>query len=48
MKDLKTVLKHIQEDGEADFLKEYGYFQVAPVGTIMKNILIFNLLIANH
>jgi uncharacterized protein len=38
MKDLKTVLKHIQEDGKADFLKEYGYFQVASVGTIMRNI----------
>jgi uncharacterized protein len=38
LKDLKTVLRFIQEDGKAEFLKEYGYFQVASVGTIMRNI----------
>lgn len=38
MKDLKTVIRYIQEEGKADFLKEYGYFQVASVGTIMRNI----------
>lgn len=38
MKDLKTVLRYIQEDGKPDFFKEYGYFQVASIGTIMRNI----------
>lgn len=38
MKDLKTVIRYIQEEGKSDFLKEYGYFQVASVGTIMRNI----------
>lgn len=38
LKDLKTVIRYIQEDGKADFLREYGYYQVASVGTIMRNI----------
>jgi hypothetical protein len=38
MKDLKTVIRYIQEDGKADFHKDYGYFQTASAGTILRNI----------
>jgi len=38
LKDLQSVLKYMQEEGKDDFLKEYGHFQVATVGTIMRQI----------
>ena len=38
IKDLKTVIRYIQEEGKADFMKDYGYFQTATVGTILRNI----------
>lgn len=38
MKDLKSVIRYIQEDGKDEFLKEYGYYQVSSVGTILRNI----------
>lgn len=38
IQDLKTVIRYIQEDGKADFLKDYGYFQTASAGTILRNI----------
>jgi uncharacterized protein len=38
LKDLQSVLKYIQEEGRDDFLKEYGHFQSATAGTIMRQI----------
>jgi uncharacterized protein len=38
IKDLKTVIRYIQEEGKSDFMKDYGYFQTATVGTILRNI----------
>lgn len=38
MKDLKSVIRHIQEDGKEKFLKEYGYYQISSVGTILRSI----------
>jgi uncharacterized protein len=38
IKDLRTVIRYIQEEGKSDFLKDYGYFQTATVGTILRNI----------
>jgi uncharacterized protein len=38
IKDLKTVIRYIQEEGKTDFMKDYGYFQTATVGTILRNI----------
>lgn len=38
MKDLKSVIRFIQEDGKDDFLKEYGYYQVSSVGTVLRGI----------
>ena len=38
IQDLKTVIRYIQEDGKAGFLKDYGYFQTASAGTILRNI----------
>lgn len=38
MKDLKSVIRHIQEDGKDEFLKEYGYFQISSAGTILRSI----------
>lgn len=38
VEDLKTVLKYIQEDGKEEFHKDYGYFQGASAGTIMRSI----------
>ncbi len=38
IKDIKTVIRYIQEEGKSDFMKDYGYFQTATVGTILRNI----------
>lgn len=38
IEDLKTVLKYIQEDGKQEFQKDYGFFQSASAGTIMRSI----------
>jgi uncharacterized protein len=38
IKDIKTVIRFIQEEGKSDFMKDYGYFQTATVGTILRNI----------
>lgn len=38
IEDLKTVLKYIQEDGKAEFQKEYGFFQTTSAGTIMRSL----------
>ncbi len=38
IQDLKTVLKYIQEDGKEEFQKDYGYFQGASAGTIMRMV----------
>ncbi len=38
IEDLKTVLKYIQEDGKAEFQKNYGFFQTTSAGTIMRSI----------
>lgn len=36
--DLKMVLKYIQEEGKDEFHKDYGFFQSASAGTIMRSI----------
>lgn len=36
--DLKTVLKYIQEDGKEEFQRDYGFFQGASAGTIMRMV----------
>jgi len=36
--DLKAVLKYIQEDGKDEFQKDYGFFQSASAGTIMRSV----------
>jgi DNA helicase HerA-like ATPase len=38
LKDLQSVLKYIQEEGRDEFLKEYGHFQAATAGTILRQI----------
>lgn len=38
LKDLQSVLKYIQDDGKDEFLRDYGHFQTATVGTIMRQI----------
>lgn len=38
LKDLQAVLKYMQEEGREDFTKEYGHFQSATAGTIMRQI----------
>jgi uncharacterized protein len=38
IEDLKTVLKYIQEDGKDEFQKDYGFFQSASAGTIMRSV----------
>ncbi len=38
LKDLQSVLKYIQEEGRDQFLKEYGHFQSASAGTILRQI----------
>jgi len=38
IEDLKTVLKYIQEDGKAEFQKDYGFFQTTSAGTIMRSL----------
>ncbi len=38
IKDLKTLLKYIQEDGKQEFQKDYGFFQTSSAGTIMRSI----------
>ncbi len=38
IEDLKTVLKYIQEDGRDEFQKDYGFFQSASAGTIMRSV----------
>lgn len=38
MNDLKTVIRYIQEDGKEEFRRDYGFFQTASVGTIMRSI----------
>jgi uncharacterized protein len=38
IEDLKSVLKYIQEDGKEEFQRDYGYFQGASAGTIMRMV----------
>jgi uncharacterized protein len=38
-KDLKTVIKYVQDEGKEDFKKEYGYMQSASAGAIMRSII---------
>lgn len=38
-KDLKSVIKYIQEEGKEDFKKEYGLMQSASAGAIMRSII---------
>jgi len=38
IEDLKTVLKYIQEEGKDEFQKDYGFFQSASAGTIMRSV----------
>ncbi len=39
-KDLKSVIKFVQEEGKEDFKKEYGYIQSASAGAIMRSIIV--------
>lgn len=38
-KDLKSVLKYIQDEGKEEFLKDYGYIQSSSAGSIMRSII---------
>ena len=38
-KDLKSVIKFIQDEGKEDFKKEYGYIQSSSAGSIMRSII---------
>jgi hypothetical protein len=39
-KDLKSVIKYVQDEGKEDFKKEYGYIQSASAGAIMRSIIV--------
>ncbi len=39
IKDLKSVIKYVQEEGKEDFQKDYGYMQSSSAGSIMRNII---------
>ena len=39
IKDLKSVINYIQEEGKADFQGEYGYFQTSSTGTILRQLI---------
>ncbi|MDO8952621.1 MAG: DUF853 family protein, partial [Draconibacterium sp.] len=38
-KDLKSVIKYVQDEGKEDFKKEYGYIQTSSAGSIMRSII---------
>lgn len=38
-KDLKSVIKYIQDEGKEEFLRDYGYIQTSSAGSIMRSIL---------
>ena len=38
-KDLKSVIKYVQDEGKEDFKKEYGYIQASSAGSIMRAII---------
>ena len=38
-KDLKSVIKYVQDEGKEDFKKEYGYIQSSSAGSIMRSII---------
>jgi uncharacterized protein len=38
IEDLKAVLKYIEDDGKEEFQRDYGYFQGASAGTIMRMV----------
>lgn len=38
-KDLKSVIKYIQDEGKEEFLKDYGYIQSSSAGSIMRSII---------
>lgn len=38
LKDLKSVIKYIQNEGKEDFRREYGYMHTTSAGAIMRNI----------
>jgi len=38
LKDLKSVIKYVQNEGKDEFLKEYGYMQSSSAGAIMRSI----------
>lgn len=38
-KDLKSVIKYVQDEGKEDFKKEYGYIQSASAGAITRSII---------
>jgi len=39
IKDLKSVIKYVQDEGKAEFEKDYGYIQSSTAGTIMRSII---------
>jgi DNA helicase HerA-like ATPase len=39
IKDLKSVINFVQEEGKEDFLKEYGYIQSSTAGSILRSII---------
>jgi DNA helicase HerA-like ATPase len=38
LKDLKSVIKYVQNEGKEEFLKEYGYIHTNSAGAIMRSI----------
>ena len=38
LKDLKSVINYIQNEGKEEFLKEYGFVHTTSAGAIMRNI----------
>ncbi len=38
LKDLKSVIKYVQNEGKVEFLKEYGYIHSNSAGAIMRSI----------
>jgi hypothetical protein len=39
LKDLQSVIKYIQQDGNQEFLQHYGYFQSSSAGIIMRKLI---------
>ncbi|HPR31085.1 MAG TPA: DUF853 family protein [Prolixibacteraceae bacterium] len=39
LKDLKSVLKHVQDEGKEDFKKDYGFVSTSSAGIILRNII---------